>query len=150
MHGAAPTHCGVQIIIVTMKFLLHFVDEWASSAINLFTDFKLHPCRPMLSHNRSAINLWERVPSRPWFSLHFPVFSDVYFKRSIDPRQHQWQISLRFKGIYTDSNNILLWYESGDINEKSLFSKFQLIPILRFQVMHDYVCFIAPIDCCVE
>ena len=27
-----------------------------------------------------------------------------------------------------------------------LFPKFQLIPILRFWVMHDYVCFIAPID----
>ena len=24
------------------------------------------------------------------------------------------------------------------------------IPILRFQVMHDYVCFLAPIDYCVE
>ena len=34
--------------------------------------------------------------------------------------------------------------------KKSLFPKFQLIPILHFQVMHDYVCFIAPIDYCVE
>ena len=25
-----------------------------------------------------------------------------------------------------------------------------MIPFLRFQVMHDYVCFIAPIDFCVE
>ena len=33
--------------------------------------------------------------------------------------------------------------------QKSIFPKFQLIPILRFQVMHDYVCFIAPIDYCV-
>ena len=31
-----------------------------------------------------------------------------------------------------------------------LFPKFQLIPILRFWVMHDYVCFIALIDYCVE
>ena len=30
--------------------------------------------------------------------------------------------------------------------KKPLFPKFQLIPILRFWVMHDYVCFIAPID----
>ena len=36
------------------------------------------------------------------------------------------------------------------MNIKSLFPKFQLIPILRFQGMHDYVCFIAPIDYCVE
>ena len=54
------------------------------------------------------------------------------------------------KGIFSDSNNISLWYESEDINKKSLFPKFQLIPILRFQVMHDYVYFIAPIDYCVE
>ena len=32
---------------------------------------------------------------------------------------------------------------------KSLFPKFQLIQILRFLVMHDYMCFIAPIDYCV-
>ena len=54
------------------------------------------------------------------------------------------------KGIFIDSNNILLWHESEDVNEKGLFPKFQLIPILRFQVMQDYVCFIAPIDYCVE
>ena len=34
--------------------------------------------------------------------------------------------------------------------KKSLNPKFQLIPILRFQVMHDYVCFTAPIDYCVK
>ena len=55
-----------------------------------------------------------------------------------------------FKGIVSDSNNIILWHESEDINKKSLFPKFQLILILRFQVMHDYVWFIAPIDYCVE
>ena len=38
------------------------------------------------------------------------------------------------KGIFSDCNNIFLWYESEDINKKSLFPKFQLIPILRFQV----------------
>ena len=54
------------------------------------------------------------------------------------------------KGIVSDSNNIFLWHESEDISKKSLFPKFQLIPILRFKVMHDYVCFIAPIDHCVE
>ena len=57
---------------------------------------------------------------------------------------------LIIKGIFSDSNNIFLWHESEDINDKSLFPKFQLFPILRFQVMHDYVCFIAPIDYCVE
>ena len=54
------------------------------------------------------------------------------------------------KGIFSDSNNIFLWYESKDINKKSLFPKFQLILILHFQVMHDYVYFTAPIDYCVE
>ena len=43
------------------------------------------------------------------------------------------------KRIFSDSNNILLWHESEDINQKRLFPKFQLIPILPFQVMHDYV-----------
>ena len=43
------------------------------------------------------------------------------------------------KGIVSDSNNIILWHESEDINKKSLFPKCQLLPILRFQVMHDYV-----------
>ena len=65
-----------------------------------------------------------------------------------------WNVSVRVlkavrKGIFSDSN-IFLWHDSEDINKKSLFPKFQMIPILHFQVMHDYVCFIAPIDCCVE
>ena len=34
--------------------------------------------------------------------------------------------------------------------KKNLFLKFQLIPILRFQIMRDYECFIAPIDYCVK
>ena len=55
-----------------------------------------------------------------------------------------------FKGIVSDSNHIFLWHESEDINKKSLFPKFQLIPISRFQVMHDYVCSIAPIDYCAK
>ena len=51
------------------------------------------------------------------------------------------------KGIFSDSTNIFLWYESEDTKKKkqkkkkSLFPKFQLIPVLCFQNMHDYVCF---------
>ena len=56
----------------------------------------------------------------------------------------------RVKEVFSDSNNIILWHESEDVNKNSLFPKFQLNPILRFQVMHDYVCFIAPIDYCVK
>ena len=55
-----------------------------------------------------------------------------------------------FKEVFSNSNNIILLHESEDVNKNSLFPKFQLIPILRFQVMHDYVCFIAPIDHCVK
>ena len=60
------------------------------------------------------------------------------------------KLSMIFKGIVSNSNNIILSHESEDINKKSLFPKFQLIPILRFQVMHDYVWVIAPIDYCVK
>ena len=59
-------------------------------------------------------------------------------------------VNILLKGIVTDSNNIFLWHESEDINKKSFFPKFQLIPSSNFQVMHDYVCFIAPIDYCVK
>ena len=38
----------------------------------------------------------------------------------------------KIKGIFSDFNNILLCHESEDINNKSLFPKFQLIPILHF------------------
>ena len=44
--------------------------------------------------------------------------------------------------IFTTS---FLWHQSEDINQKSLFPKFQFIPVLRFQVMYDYVCSIASI-----
>ena len=59
-------------------------------------------------------------------------------------------VTVYLKGIFSDSNNIFLWHESEDIYKKSLNPEFQLIPILRFQVMHDYMCFIAPIDYCVK
>ena len=58
------------------------------------------------------------------------------------------QISLKeYSLIFTTS---FLWHESEDIIKKSLFPKFELIPTLLFQIMHDYVCFIAPIDYCGE
>ena len=63
-----------------------------------------------------------------------------------------WQYSAMayIKGIVSDSNDIFLWHESEDVNKKSVFPKFQLIPILHFQIIHDYMCFIAPIDYCIE
>ena len=60
------------------------------------------------------------------------------------------QYTPNFKGIVSNFNNMILCHESEDINKKSLFPKFQLIPILRFQVMYDYVWVIAPIDYCVK
>ena len=52
------------------------------------------------------------------------------------------------KGYLVILTIIFLWHESEDINKKCLLPKFQSIPILRFQVMHDNVYFIAPIDYC--
>ena len=54
-------------------------------------------------------------------------------------------MKITIKGTFGDFHNIFFWHESEDVNQKSLFPKFQEIPILHFQVMHDYVCFIAPI-----
>ena len=53
------------------------------------------------------------------------------------------------KGIVSNSNNIFLWHKSEDIN-KRLFPKFQLIPILSLQVMHDYVHWHCSKDYCVK
>ena len=50
----------------------------------------------------------------------------------ITPAVETW-----IKGTFSDFNNIFLLHESEDINKKSVFPKFQLIPILHFQVMHD-------------
>ena len=54
----------------------------------------------------------------------------------------------KITGIVSDSNNIFLQHESEDINTKRLFPKFQLMPILRLQVMHDYVHWHCSIDFC--
>ena len=53
------------------------------------------------------------------------------------------------KGIFNYSNDIILWHESEGIKNK-IFPKFQLIPILRLQVMYDYVVLHCSIDYCVE
>ena len=54
------------------------------------------------------------------------------------------------KEIFIDSNNTFLWHESEDMNRKILLPKFQLIPILRLQVMHDYVYWHCSIDYCLN
>ena len=51
----------------------------------------------------------------------------------------------KLKGIFSDSNNIVLWHESKHINKKAYFQyfiDFVDLQFLGFQAMHDYVCFI--------
>ena len=49
-----------------------------------------------------------------------------------------------FKGIVSDSNNIFLWQNFEDINEKKLFPKFQLIPIFCYKLCMIMCINIAP------
>ena len=59
------------------------------------------------------------------------------------------------KGIVSDSNNFL-WHESEGINnnnnkkKEEKNPKFQLIQIVRLQVVHDYVHWHCSIACCVK
>ena len=63
-------------------------------------------------------------------------------------------IWILYKFVNLKSYSVILTAPFYDIfrryTQKSLFPKFWLIPILCFQVVHDYVCFIALIDYCVE
>ena len=63
---------------------------------------------------------------------------------------HHIFLSFNLKGIVSDSNNIFLWQKLEDIKEKRLFPKFQSIPIICLQVMHDYVQCYCSIDYCVK
>ena len=70
----------------------------------------------------------------------------MFSYRFRDPKSSEWLKLKEYSVIFTTS----FYGMNQEINPKSLFPKFQLIPNLRFQVMHDYVCFIVPIDYCVE
>ena len=60
-------------------------------------------------------------------------------------------IKLIFKGIVNDFISIFfMTYKSKDINTKRLFPKNKLIPILRLQLMHDYLHWYGSIDYCVK
>ena len=69
----------------------------------------------------------------------FPTYS-VHHLKAINLKAGDMTVSTAkgamplplIKGIVTDSNNIFLWHESEDINKKSLFPKFQLIPSFNF------------------
>ena len=47
---------------------------------------------------------------------------------------YQGTLKEYLKGIFTDSNNIFLWHESDDINEKKLISKISFNSNFRFHV----------------
>ena len=64
----------------------------------------------------------------------------LIFGSAVNDASMQWTI----KGGFRDPSILFLWHFSVDIHEKSLFPKFQLIPILRLRVMHDYVYYTAP------
>ena len=56
-----------------------------------------------------------------------------------------------FEVIFSYPINIYLWHESEDINQKkTVFPKFQLIPILSLQFMYGYGVFHCSIDDSVE
>ena len=82
---------------------------------------------------------------------HSQIFQNLTFLHLFVALLQEAHFAEGIKGIFSDFHNIFFMHKSEDINKKSLFPNFQLIPILCFQVMHDYVCFIAPIlDYCVE
>ena len=57
----------------------------------------------------------------------------------------------QFKGIFGDLNNNFLWHESEDINQKKIISKISVDTNFTFSsYAWLYVCFISPIDHCVE
>ena len=91
------------------------------------------------------------VSTRVQFCKRFQVdaqSSKLNFLYHSDINTNRWYLSLFFYMKLKEYSLILtpsfLWHESEDTNKKSLFPKFQLIPILHFQVMHDYVYCIAP------
>ena len=126
----------------TLQILLRVYFE--KSLVNMCTHCKLewHP--------------WETYAhsiaySRDLNCLGLPLKKLCILCRASNAVPVQTKSQLRsIKGIFSDSYSIFLWHESKDIDKKSLFPKFQLIPILRFQVMCDYVCFNAPKNYCVE
>ena len=45
------------------------------------------------------------------------------------------------KGVFSDSNNIVLWHESEErYKQKKLIPNISVDSNFMFQVMHDYVC----------
>ena len=64
---------------------------------------------------------------RPWFM--------IYRNSQLHVHKYCW-----LKGIVSDSNKVSLWHKPED-NKSRLFPKFQLISVLRLQIMHDYLCY---------
>ena len=91
--------------------------------------------RMKMSHVLDCNLVIQRPPTHPGLSLinHWICYSRCLNRFTIIGKNQQL-----FKGKFSDFHNNFFWHESEDINQKSLFPKFQLIPILHFQVMHDY------------
>ena len=102
-----------------------------------------------IPHSPSPLRLWFRnrgfpippSPLRLWFCTSW------LSKQVLSVPEAASKVVLkRYLVILTTS--FMTWIRRN--KQKCLFPKLQLITILRFQVMHDYVCFIDPIDYCVE
>ena len=113
--------------LMSTEKVVHFNKAWTNSTQSHWVSYLHH----------------ETFEKHMWLNFNSLTYRNI--------PQNAWSLlDYTLKGIFTDSNNIFLWQESEDRNKKCIFPKFQLIPILHFQVMHDCVCFIAPIDYCVE
>ena len=55
-------------------------------------------------------------------------------KQISDPQYDLGSLGMNtmIKGIFSDSNNIILWYGVEDMNKNSIFSKFQFITFLGY------------------
>ena len=79
----------------------------------------------------------------PWLNRQI-CFKMVHFNITQNP------VLVDLNGIVSDYNNIFLWQKSKDMNKKILSLKFQLVLILRLQVMHDFVLWHYSINHCVK
>ena len=78
----------------------------------------------------SGSNIFPACFDLPWKHniIYFLCFQELYEDALCDVTIN-FHSEVRFKGIVSDSNNIF-FYESEDIDQKRLFPKLQLIPIL--------------------
>ena len=81
---------------------------------------------------------WGKIRSHKMLIVLKGTSSDYYYIHLSWGKIKSLNIRMVRKGIIS-SYNTFLRFKAEDINKNSLFPKFQLIPILHFQVLHDYV-----------